>query len=84
MGLGVLVGARAEGSEAMMIPLWVMVLVVGVLLVIAAGVVGWMVWGRNNGGGDYLPDCGPLGCIIAAVPVALVVAIVMAVWGWVR
>lgn len=65
----------------MMIPVWVMVLVVGVLLVIAAGVVGWKAWG---GGGDHLPACGPLGCIIAAVPVALVVAIVMAVWGWMR
>lgn len=65
----------------MLIPLWVLVLVIGVVLVVVAGAFGWMAWG---GGGDYMPDCGPLGCLIAAIPVALVVAIVMAIWGWVR
>lgn len=65
----------------MMIPLWVLVLMGGVLLVIGAGVVGWWAWG---GGGDYMPDCGPLGCLIAAIPVAMIVAVIMAVWGWMR
>lgn len=67
----------------MMIPLWVLVLVVDVLLVIGAGVIGWVTF-PDDRGSWFGADWKPLGCVVCAVPVALLVAIVMAVWGWMR